>query len=268
MRQTLTPHQSFDALYEYCAPALARQAYLLTGRRDLARAAVERAFELAWQRWPEVAVDRDPPGWVRAAVHDRALSPWHRFRLHHRRPEPPPPGPADRALLHALLKLPPTQRRALLLYDGLGLGLPDVAAETEASTPATAGRLLRAHATLARLVPDQAAPDVLPRRLAELASSERLRAAKAPSVRSHGERRTRHCTHAAIALTVAVIGATTLTLRTAANHYEPPVGRGTPIHDIPPPPAQGPLSSPQTALRTKLMSAPHQGPARLTPQPR
>ncbi|MFE0329150.1 sigma factor-like helix-turn-helix DNA-binding protein [Streptomyces sp. NPDC003753] len=268
MRQTLTPQQAFDALYEYCAPALVRQAYLLTGRRDLAREAVERAFQLAWQRWPEVAVDRDPGSWVRAAVHDRALSPWHRFRLHHRLPEPPPPGPSNRALLHALLKLPPTQRRTLLLYDGLGLDLPDVAAETEASTPAAAGRLLRARATLARLVPDQAEPEVLPRRLAELASSEGLRAPEAPSVRSRCERRTRRCARAAIALTTAVIGATTLTLRTAADHYEAPVGRGTPVRDIPPPLAQGPLSQPQTALRGKLMSAPHHGPARLTPQPR
>ncbi|WP_241563533.1 helix-turn-helix domain-containing protein [Streptomyces sp. E1N211] len=31
----LTPAQAFDALYAYCAPALVRQAYLLTGRRDL-----------------------------------------------------------------------------------------------------------------------------------------------------------------------------------------------------------------------------------------
>ncbi|MDX2784892.1 RNA polymerase subunit sigma-70, partial [Streptomyces caniscabiei] len=77
-RPRLTPAQAFDALYAYCAPTLVQQTYLLTGQRRLAREAVERAFQLAWHRWPEVAVDRDPAGWVRAAAHDYALSPWRR----------------------------------------------------------------------------------------------------------------------------------------------------------------------------------------------
>ena len=89
----LTPVQAFDALYAFCAPALVRQTYLLTGRRELARESVERAFQLAWERWPEVARDPDPAGWVRAAAHEYALSPWHRLRRRHRLPEPPhPPG--------------------------------------------------------------------------------------------------------------------------------------------------------------------------------
>ncbi|MCG0069896.1 RNA polymerase subunit sigma-70, partial [Streptomyces tricolor] len=83
----LTPAQAFDALYAFCAPALVRQTYLLTGRRELARESVERAFQLAWQRWPEVARDRDPAGWVRAVAYDCALSPWHRFRPRYRSPE-------------------------------------------------------------------------------------------------------------------------------------------------------------------------------------
>ena len=67
---SLTPAQAFDALYAFCAPALVRQAYLLTGRRELARESVERAFQLAWQRWPEVAVDPDPAGWMRAMTYE------------------------------------------------------------------------------------------------------------------------------------------------------------------------------------------------------
>ena len=59
-QRPLTPAQAFDALYAFCAPALVRQTYLLTGRRELARESVERAFQLAWQRWPEVARDPDP----------------------------------------------------------------------------------------------------------------------------------------------------------------------------------------------------------------
>jgi transcriptional regulator with XRE-family HTH domain len=137
----LTPAQAFDALYAFCAPALVRQAYLLTGRRELARESVERTFQVAWQRWPEVAVDRDPAGWVRATAYEYALSPWHRLRPRYRHPEPPPPDAADRALLTALLKLPAPHRRTLMLYDGVGLDLPGqpAAARARGACRAAAG---------------------------------------------------------------------------------------------------------------------------------
>ncbi|MGW2936419.1 sigma factor-like helix-turn-helix DNA-binding protein [Streptomyces sp. NPDC001156] len=264
----LTPHQAFDELYRFCTPALVRQAYLLTGRRGLARESVERAFQQAWQRWPEVAMDRYPPGWVRAASHDWALSPWHHFRPRHRRAEEPPADPANRELLQAFLTLPPVQRRTLLLHDGVGLGLPETAAETQASTPATAARLLRARTSLAALVPDQASPDVLGRRLTELATAERLRAARPPAVRSGGERRVRRWSAAAVVLTAAFTGSTALTMQMAADHYERPVPRGTAIEDIPALAAQGPLSARQQALWYVLKAQADQGPERLIPEAR
>lgn len=228
-----TPAQAFDALYAFCAPALVRQTYLLSGRRELARESVERAFQLAWQRWPEVAVDRDPPGWVRATAYEYALSPWHRFRPRYRNPEPPPADASDRALLDALLALPAPYRRTLLLYDGLGLDLPETAAETEASTPAAANRLLHARAAVAERLPELANPARLHRRLAEVASAERLRAAKPPTVRTGGEQRARFWTRTAIAFTVAIVGATALTLRTAPTRYEPPVPPGETVQGVP-----------------------------------
>ncbi|MGY0069301.1 helix-turn-helix domain-containing protein [Streptomyces sp. QTS137] len=264
----LTPAQAFDALYAFCAPALVRQAYLLSGRRDLARESVERAFQLAWERWPEVARDRDPAGWVRAAAYEWALAPWHRFRPRHRHPEPPPSQPFDRALLDVLLHLPPPHRRALVLYDGVGLDLPETAAETEASTPATASRLLHAHATLAARLPELSDPLVLHRRLAELAATEHLRSAKPPEVRDGSERRARFRTRAAIAFTVALIGATALTLCTAPTRYDPPVPPGETVQGVPPRVAPGPLSGKERELRTKLREELLHGPERLAPQSR
>ncbi|MFE1886487.1 sigma factor-like helix-turn-helix DNA-binding protein [Streptomyces diastatochromogenes] len=264
----LTPAQTFDALYAFCAPALVRQTYLLTGRRELAREAVERAFQLAWQRWPEVAQDRDPGGWVRAMAYEYALSPWHSFRPRYRHPEPPPADPADRALLSALLKLPPSYRRTLILYDGVGLDLPETAAETEASTPATAGRLTRARAEVAALVPELADPAALHRRLLELASKEHLRAAKPPTVRTVGERRNVFWTRAAIAFTVTIISATTLTLRTAPTHYEPPIAPAQAVRGVPPAGVMGPLSLEELVLRAKLHSETSSGPERLVPAAR
>lgn len=267
-RTGLTPAQAFDALYSFCAPALVRQTYLLSGRRDLARESVERAFHQAWDRWPEVARDPDPAGWVRAAAHDWALSPWHRYRRRYRQPEPPPPDDDARTLMEALLRLPPPYRRTLLLYDGIGLGLPETAAETEASTRATAGRLTHARETVAARLPDLSDPRELHHRLAELASTGRLRAAEPPEVRGGSERRARFWTRAAIALTVALIGTTALTLRTAPTGYEPPVPPGETVQGVPPRVAPGPLSDEQRELRDRLREELPRGPQRLTPQAR
>ncbi|MGC9535321.1 RNA polymerase subunit sigma-70 [Streptomyces sp. UG1] len=265
-RTRLTPAQAFDALYAFCAPTLVRQTYLLTGRRELARESVERAFQLAWQRWPEVARDRDPAGWVRATAYDFALSPWHRFRPRYRHPEPPPSDALDRALLNVLLQLPAPQRRTLVLYDGVGLDLPETAAETEASTPATANRLMHARTAVATRLPDLSDPTELHRRLAELAATERLRAPKPTTVREGSEHRARFWTRAAIAFTVTLIGTTALTLRTAPTQYEPPVPPGSTVRGVPPRMAPGPLSDKELKLREKLRAEMAHGPQRLAPQ--
>ncbi|WP_420803416.1 RNA polymerase sigma factor [Streptomyces naphthomycinicus] len=266
--RTLTPDQAFDALYAFCAPALVRQTYLLTGRRELAREAVEQAFQLAWQRWPEVARDRDPGGWVRAVAYDCALSPWHRLRRRHRSPEPPPADPADRALLDVLLDLPPSYRRTLVLYDGVGLDLPETAAETEASTPAAANRLTHAREVVAARLPELSDPAELHRRLLVLASAERLLSARPTTVRTGCERRNVFWTRAAIAFTVTIVGATTLTLRTAPTHYEAPLAPPQAVRGVPPPPALGPLSPEEQALQAKLRRETRDGPLRLAPETR
>lgn len=215
-----------------------------------------------------MARDRDPGGWIRSTAYEYALSPWHRFRRRHRSPEAPPADPADRALLHALLKLPPSYRRTLVLYDGVGLDLPETAAETEASTPAAAGRLTRAREAVAAQVPELADPAALHRRLTELASTERLRAAQPTTVRTVGERRNIFWTQAAIAFTVAIVGATALTLRTAPTHYVPPIAPAQAVHGVPVAPAMGPLSPTEIALRAKLHGAAESGPERLFPAAR
>ncbi|MFB7711324.1 helix-turn-helix domain-containing protein [Streptomyces sp. NPDC056105] len=258
--------EAFDRLYAHAAPGLVRQAYLLTGRRTLARESVERAFQLAWQRWPEVAVDRDPAGWVRAAAYEYAMSPWHRLRPSHRNPEAPPADADDRALLDVLLSLPSSYRRTLLLYDGVGLDLPETAAETEATTPAAAQRLLHAREAVAERLPALAVPDQLHRRLTELAGAEKLQAPKPTLVRTDGERRTRFWTRSAIAFTVLIVGATALTLRTAPTRYEPAPAPGAMISGVPLRTGPGPLSQADKKLRDKLHKSAKSGPHRLAPE--
>ncbi|MFF0744377.1 sigma factor-like helix-turn-helix DNA-binding protein [Streptomyces sp. NPDC004111] len=287
-----TPTQAFDHLYSRTAPSLLRQTYLLTGRHRLSRESVERAFDLAWQRWPEVATDRDPAGWVRAAAYEYAMSPWHRLRPRHRHVDPPvaadsgaaepgsvparAPGPGERALLHALLELPPPYRRTLVLYDGLGLDLPETAAETEASTPATANRIVHARSALAHELPELAEARtpadrsrVVQERLSTLALARSLDdLPPGAAVRTKSERRTRFWTRAAIAFTTLIIGATAFTLSTAPTQYEAPRPPGEPVGGVPARSGPQHLSRYDMQLRDQLRAEPDNGPERLVPQSR
>ncbi|MFK8848637.1 sigma factor-like helix-turn-helix DNA-binding protein [Streptomyces sp. Ac-502] len=229
----LTPAAAFDALYTRHAHDLTRQAIVLTGQPHLSQEAVERSFQAAWQRWPEVAVDPDPAGRLRAMVHEYALSPWHRMRPGLRagqRPSPrvpaaPPAAPPQRALRDALLSLPATYRRALLLHDGLGLDLSETAAEVEASTPATAGRLLHARRAVAERVPAfglaAATPvrqrEILRERLAGLAALYPVAPPAAAAVRTGGERTAGRMTQGAFGLTAVIAAATAFTLVNATT---------------------------------------------------
>lgn len=267
-----TAAEAFDALYAHAAPTLARQTYLLTGRRTLALEAVERAFIRAWDQWPEVATDPDPVGWVRAAAYEYALSPWHRFRSAHRPPDKSPAEPADRILLDALLALPPVHRRTVLLYDGLGLDLPDTAAETEASTPTTGHRLLHAHADLADRIPELA--DVPPEKQSALLHNlfTALRPAvaldprPAAAVRGGGERRVRRWTRATVGLTAVIAVATAYTVTTAPTRYVPPMAPGQSVSGVPPLSGPQQLTEESRQLHDKLRADPDAGPARIAPK--
>ncbi|MFE2090794.1 sigma factor-like helix-turn-helix DNA-binding protein [Streptomyces sp. NPDC059460] len=268
----LTPAEAFDALYVKNAAALFRQTFLLTGRRSLSREAVERAFEQAWQRWPEVAVDRDPAGWVRAAAYEYAVSPWHRLRRAHRHPDPPPAAPGARALLDALLDLPPSYRRTLLLYDGVGLDLPETAAETEASTPAAASRLMNARAAVAEQVPELAEPSsptgqsaLLHEQLGALALTQPVAAMPAArAIRDGSEHKARLWTRAALALTALIVGIALITTVTSPVRYgNPPVEQVGGAS-----PRSGPqkLTPQDLKLQKKLREELVRGPARLVPE--
>ncbi|KOY57957.1 transcriptional regulator [Streptomyces sp. XY332] len=269
----LGPREVFDALYGYAAPALTRQVYLLTGRRRLSQEAVERAFQHAWARWPEVATDPDPVGWVRAAAYEYALSPWHRFRRAHKHPDKAPAAPADRVLMDAMLALPPVHRRTVLLYDGVGLDLPDTAAETEASTPTAGHRLLHAHATLADRIPELAAapPErqsaLLRERLGAVKPAVPLEPRPAAVVRIAAEHRARRLTRAVLGLSAVIAVATAYTTVTAPRQYEPPIAPGASVSGVPPLSGPQRLTAETRQLREKLRAHPAHRPERLAPSP-
>lgn len=229
-RSPVAAADAFDLLYGGTAPALARQAFLLCGGSGPARRSVARAFRLAWRHWPRVAVDADPAGRVRAAAHRFALAPWrgpwpvHLVRRV-RAMRHVPPG--DRVLLDALLRLPPSYRAALLLHDGLGLSLGDTAAEVEAGTAATSGRLRHARAALAERVPvlRDAPPGELPgvtaRLVRQLAAPQPVSLPSARHVRRSGEVRGWCVTAGALGLTVSV-AATAFAVVASDGERNPP----------------------------------------------
>ncbi|HET6859071.1 MAG TPA: sigma factor-like helix-turn-helix DNA-binding protein [Streptomyces sp.] len=272
----LTPAEAFDALYAHSAPGILRQAYLLTGRQRLSQESVRHAFHLAWQRWPEVATDRDPAGWVRAAAYEYAMSPWHRLRRGSKNPDRVPAPPDRRALLDALLDLPPAYRRTLLLYDGLGLDLPETAAETEASTPAAANRLVNARAAVVERLPELARARtpaeqsaLLQERLSTLSDLKPV--TKLPpgrAVRTGSERKTQFWTRATFGLTALIIGATAFTLATAPTRYEPPRAPGEAVNGVPVRGGPLKLTEEDIELRNRLRAEPMNGPERLVPQVR
>ncbi|MFI2778266.1 helix-turn-helix domain-containing protein [Streptomyces sp. ALB3] len=269
----LTAEEAFDVLYGRTALGLTRQMYLLTGRRGLSREAVEHAFRVTWQRWPEVARDRDPAGWVRAVSYEYAMSPWHRLRRRHRRADPLPDDPALGALLDALLDLPPSYRRTLLLHDGVGLGLPDTAAETEASTPAAASRLLNARAAVAERVPEPPEPRApagrppLQERLRALALAEEVPAPPpAPVVRAGSERVAELWTRAALCLGALLVSSTAFTLHTAPTRYEQPLAPAARVGGVPPLGGPQKLTPQDLELQKSLRSELTHGPERLVPR--
>ncbi|MEU1212784.1 helix-turn-helix domain-containing protein [Streptomyces sp. NPDC005791] len=269
--ESLTAEAAYDMLYGRTALGLTRQTYLLTGRRRLAREAVEHAFRMAWQRWPEVARDRDPAGWVRAVSYEYAMSPWHRLRRSHRRADALPKDPARRALLDALLDLPPSYRRTLLLHDGVGLGLPETAAETEASTLAAASRLMNARAAVAERLPGPAEPGgpppLLRDQLEEVALLEEVPPPPpASAVRAGGERLAALWTRAALCFGVLLIGATAFTLHTAPTRYEQPLAPAERVGGVPLPGGPEKLTPQDLKLQKALRSKLTHGPERLVPR--
>ncbi|MBH5336496.1 hypothetical protein IHE55_17635 [Streptomyces pactum] len=109
----------------------------------------------------------------------------------------------------------------------MGLGLPETAAETEATTSATVNRLRHAHAALVERLPELRAARpaeqrrILHRRLAEAAAAQPLDTRPARTVRLDGERATRRRTRAAIGLPVSFAVAVGLAMAVSPDRGAP-----------------------------------------------
>ena len=125
---------AYDAFYSGSWGRLFGQAYVLTGDRETAQDLTQEALLRAWRRWDRIAGYEDPEGWTRRVLHNLCIESWRRGRTRsaHRAVEAPaaPDAPVHHhQLAQAMRDLPGDQARALLLHDGLGMTVPETAAE-------------------------------------------------------------------------------------------------------------------------------------------
>ncbi len=114
--------EGFDDFYTAHYGALVVQ--LRAGTGDLAEAqdVVQEAFCRAWGRWDRLVEYEDPVAWVRRVAWNLMISRWRhrrvarRFLVRQRAEHVPGPVPDRVAVGVALSRLPPNQRRAIVLY--------------------------------------------------------------------------------------------------------------------------------------------------------
>lgn len=141
----------FGAHLETHYPRLVAQLYAITLNPQEAHDAVQDAYSRAWRRWGALRTGEDTPGhedgavgWVRrVAIRTSMRGRMLRFGRR-RRPAPEETDPRTGALLEALGRLGPADRRAVVLHHMAGLSVGAVAELEEAGDQEVRRRLARA----------------------------------------------------------------------------------------------------------------------------
>lgn len=125
---------SFDSFFEASWRGLQGQAYVLTGSRETAQDLAQEAFLRAWRHWDTVSTLESPEAWTRKVLQNLCVESWRKTQ----RRQPKADAPADDGIpdshaeiAQAMKGLPSNQAKALLLHDGLGMTVTEVASELE-----------------------------------------------------------------------------------------------------------------------------------------
>jgi RNA polymerase sigma-70 factor (ECF subfamily) len=160
----VTPAQlrvDFGAHLEANYQRLVAQLYAITLDPGEAHDVVQDAYSRAWRSWVEVGRSPDPSAWIRRVAVRATMRSWRRVlaRFGICRPKGVGEG-ADartRALLAALGRLSPAERRAVVLFHMAGSSLEEIAALERVSVTLVQSRLAKA-----RHVVTEGMADVLP----------------------------------------------------------------------------------------------------------
>lgn len=117
--------EQFDAFYKEARGRLLAQTFALTGDLGASRRAVRDAFVLAWHRWRKLSRHESPEDVVRPDAWRLALR-HHTGRVWHREKHLPDDV---RAVLEALGRLSPAQRRTLVLTQLASVSMEQMARE-------------------------------------------------------------------------------------------------------------------------------------------
>ena len=151
----------FGAHLEAHYQRLVAQLYAITLDPAEAHDAVQDAYSRAWRDWATVSRSADPTAWVRRIAVRSTVRSWRRVlaTVGIGRPQPVGDGvePRTGALLSALRRLPPAERRCVVLSHMAGASVGEIAAIERVSRGTVQARLARA-----RQVVTEGMADVLP----------------------------------------------------------------------------------------------------------
>lgn len=126
---------SFDAYFRSSRQPLVAMAYVLTGDLQVAQDLTQEAFLRTWSRWHHVSTYDDPKAWTRRVLRNLIVSNARRDRVRRRPGSAPssiPPPDESHVMLAAVLRaLPQNQMMAVVLHDGAGMSVKEIALDME-----------------------------------------------------------------------------------------------------------------------------------------
>ncbi|RQX12351.1 SigE family RNA polymerase sigma factor [Micromonospora ureilytica] len=145
----------FDDFYHAHFRGLVVQLTAYTGDRGQAQELVQEAFCRAYARWDRLAGYEDPLAWVRRVAWNLGHNRWRRLRtaqqwlLRQRETHVAEPSPDRIVVDAALAKLPPKQRRAVVLHYLADLTVAEIAAQEQVAEGTVKSWLHRGRTALA-----------------------------------------------------------------------------------------------------------------------
>jgi RNA polymerase sigma-70 factor, ECF subfamily len=146
---------AFDAFFRGSKRPLLAMAFVLTGDLAAAQDLTQEALLRTWMRWSRISKYDDPQAWTRRVLYNLAVSKSRGDRVRQRATGEIPrssPAPDETYLIvaAALRSLPENQVRALVLHDGAGMSISEVAAEMKVPEGTVKSWLSRGRASAAK----------------------------------------------------------------------------------------------------------------------
>jgi RNA polymerase sigma-70 factor (sigma-E family) len=159
--------EDFDAFYATSSRRVLAHVSMMVGSRAEAEDAVAEAYLRAWNRWSKISKYENPEAWVRQVAYRQAVSTWRKAvnRLHaHRRDDPDRHvdalSPDHVAIVAALRRIPPDQRRVIVLHHLVGLSVAEIHHETGIPAGTVTTWLARGRRAMAAYLSDEERSDV------------------------------------------------------------------------------------------------------------